>query len=139
MKAWITQLRKGLVEFAVLNLLRAGESYGYQIVQWLKQLDELAVTESTVYPVLARLREDGYVTVRSIPSGEGPPRRYFSLTRLGAARVREMAAYWQDLAAAMTALITQGEAQETREWKSRKQGERRSGDTSTRFGPAWRN
>ncbi len=97
MRQWITQLRKGLLEFCILNVLGNGESYGYQIVQRLEAVEELAITESTVYPILARLRKDGYLKVRSSPSPGGPPRRYFSLTALGCRHVRELNEYWNDL------------------------------------------
>lgn len=104
MDAWITQLRKGLVALCVLNVLRRGESYGYQIVQALQEVDELAVSESTVYPVLNRLRNEGLLRVREEPSSEGPPRRYFSLTPLGRARVAEMNVYWNLLTKAIDLL-----------------------------------
>ena len=104
MRTWITQLRKGLVELCVLNVLAEGESYGYEIVRRLKAIEELAVTESTVYPVLTRLRTDGYLKVRSAPSPGGPPRRYFSLTALGESRVQGMNDYWHQLNGAIDRL-----------------------------------
>lgn len=64
MNGWITQLRKGLVELAVLNILAAGENYGYEIVQRLQDIEELTVTESTVYPILSRLTSEGLLKVR---------------------------------------------------------------------------
>lgn len=96
-KDWITQLRKGLLELCVLNLLAHGEAYGYEIAQRLKALDILAVTESTLYPILARLLEEGLLTVRTSTSSDGPPRRYFSLTPAGRERLAEMNAYWGHL------------------------------------------
>ena len=97
MGTWVTQLRKGLMEFCILNLLQHGESYGYEILQALQQIEELVVTDSTVYPILSRLRKDGYLRVQVKPSSSGPPRRYFSLTALGNQRVHEMNAYWASL------------------------------------------
>lgn len=97
MKDWITQLRKGLLEYLTLNILDQGESYGYEIVQKLKSLDEMDITESTVYPILARLKKDGLAQVRAGSSSGGPPRRYFSLTSKGKARVAKMKAYWERL------------------------------------------
>ena len=105
MKAWITQLRKGLLEFCVLNVLARGESYGYQLVQRLEGLGELAVSESTVYPILARLRKDGYLKVRLAASPGGPPRRYFCLSALGRRRARQMREYWEDLNASIAQLL----------------------------------
>jgi PadR family transcriptional regulator PadR len=104
MDGWVTQLRKGLVEFCVLNVLRRGESYGYEIVQALKNVEALAVSESTVYPILARLRAEGLLKVRDVPSPAGPPRRYFALTVAGRLRVAEMNAYWELLEQAIAGL-----------------------------------
>ena len=65
MSPWETQLRKGLVELAVLATMVGGEAYGYGIVERLRGLEGLEFTESTVYPVLARLaRERGWDVVR---------------------------------------------------------------------------
>lgn len=104
MDGWITQLRKGLVEYCVLLVLNRGESYGYEIVQSLKEVEELAVSESTVYPVLSRLREDRLLKTRDVPSGSGPPRRYFALTALGKVRLAEMNEYWKLLGSALDRL-----------------------------------
>lgn len=104
MKTWITQLRKGLLEFCILNAISGGETYGYELVQRLKSLEQLAVTESTVYPILNRLKEDGYVKLREAPSTTGPPRRYFSLATLGKHQIREMNAYWDGLCGAIAEL-----------------------------------
>ncbi len=104
MGTWVTQLRKGLMEFCILNLLKHGESYGYEILQSLQAIEELVVTDSTVYPILTRLRKDGYLKVRVTPSGEGPPRRYFSLTVVGQQRLKEMNIYWGNLQAAIDRL-----------------------------------
>jgi len=88
--AWITQLRKGLLEYCVLTVLSAGESYGYEIVAALGRIEEFAVSESTVYPILARLRAEKFLKVRDVPSPQGPTRRYFSLTAIGKVRLAEM-------------------------------------------------
>lgn len=88
--AWITQLRKGLLEYCVLTVLSGGESYGYEIVAALGKIEEFAVSESTVYPILARLRQEKFLKVRDVPSGQGPKRRYFSLTAIGKVRLAEM-------------------------------------------------
>lgn len=97
MSTWVTQLRKGVMELCILNLLQHGESYGYEILQSLQKIEELVVTDSTVYPILSRLRKDGYLKVQVKPSNSGPPRRYFSLTTLGEQRLREMNLYWGNL------------------------------------------
>jgi PadR family transcriptional regulator PadR len=95
LQLWVTQFRKGLVELCVMATLAEGEAYGYQIVERLGQVSGLTITESTVYPLLARLGRDGLLAVRSAPSSSGPPRRYYHLTEAGRKRLEEMAAHWQ--------------------------------------------
>ncbi|MHB1463426.1 MAG: PadR family transcriptional regulator [Armatimonadota bacterium] len=113
MKAWITQLRKGLFELLLLNVIARGESYGYEIVQQLRQVSAFQVTESTVYPILERLHKDGYVGVRREPSPTGPMRRYYSLTTAGKYRVAEMNDYWDSLNKSVAELrkMPKGESQ----------------------------
>ena len=94
---WITQLRKGLMEFCILLILKEKESYGYEIVQKLEGVEGFSATESTVYPILGRLKEDNCLRVRAVPSPNGPPRRYFHLSDDGEARLREMRAHWASL------------------------------------------
>ena len=103
-EGWITQLRKGLLEYCVLLVLRRGESYGYEIVQALKRVEDLSTSESTVYPILGRLRDEGCLRSRDVPSGSGPSRRYFSMTPRGKVRLAEMNAYWPALVKAMEQL-----------------------------------
>ena len=101
---WVTQLKKGVIEYCVLKRLARGESYGYEIVQGLKAVEELAMTESLVYPILSRLRREGFLRVRAEKSSEGPPRRYYALTGLGRRRLREMDEYWHELCCSMERL-----------------------------------
>src|SRR6516164_4530589 len=90
MDHWETQLRKGLVELAVLATIARGETYGYRIVEQLHGQGGLQFTESTVYPVLTRLARDGFLAVRTEPSPAGPTRRYYRLTSDGQARLDRM-------------------------------------------------
>lgn len=94
---WQTQLRKGLLDVVVLNLLEQGSWHGYEMVQALKQIDGLKVREGNIYPILARLQTDGLVTCSSEPSRDGPPRKSFKLSRLGQKTLAEMNAHWDQL------------------------------------------
>jgi PadR family transcriptional regulator PadR len=92
---WNTQLRKGLAELCILAAVqRLGEAYGYQLVQFLMDHDGLALTESTVYPLLARLAREGQLSVTSQPSPAGPPRRYYRITALGKRSLEKMLEHW---------------------------------------------
>ncbi len=80
---WQTQLRKGLLDVVIMNLLRHNRCHGYEMVQKLKQINGLKIREGNIYPILARLQTDGLITSKSEASQDGPPRKYFALTDLG--------------------------------------------------------
>ena len=105
MAAWISQLRKGLVEFCILLVLGSEESYGYSLVQRLRKMPGLSFTEGTVYPALTRLIEDGLVRTQERPSPTGPPRRYLSLTASGRSRLAEMSNYWLGVCSSIDTLM----------------------------------
>ena len=91
---WRTQLRKGLLEMAAVNLLRNGKIHGYEIVQKLKQLDGLKIREGNIYAILTRLRIDGLVKSSEEGTEGGPPRIYFELTKQGRNILEEMNNHW---------------------------------------------
>jgi PadR family transcriptional regulator len=78
-----SQLRRGVLEFCVLALLRDGERYAVELVQELGSKDGLVTSEGTLYPLLSRLRKEGVVETTWRESAGGPPRRYYALTPAG--------------------------------------------------------
>lgn len=94
---WTTQLRKGLLELAILNTLSAGALYGYDIVRRLGDVDGLVITEGTVYPILSRLRNENYIESYLEESPEGPARKYYRLTGRGREELRRMNQHWEQL------------------------------------------
>ena len=79
----LTQLRRGVLEYCVLALLRDRPHYGFDLVRQLSEADGLLTSEGTIYPLLSRLRKDGLVTTTWQESEAGPPRRYYALTPEG--------------------------------------------------------
>jgi len=90
----ISQLRRGVLEFCVLALLRDDERYGFEIVRALSEGNGLVTTEGTLYPLLARLRKEGVVETTWRESPSGPPRRYYRLTSTGSALLDAFATEW---------------------------------------------
>ena len=105
MQTWLTQVRKGLSDLCIMAALRGGESYGYEVFQWSAQSDWPTMPEPTVYRVLSQLAREGLVKVRTVRSSQGPPRRYYRLSRSGESRFREMAAQWRQLSSAVDNLL----------------------------------
>jgi len=101
---WMTQLRKGALEFAVLNALNGDRLYGYDIVRLLRRYDGLMIADGTVYPILSRLKADGLVRATIEDSPDGPPRKYYELTRAGRDALTEMNQAWESLVSSVEQL-----------------------------------
>jgi PadR family transcriptional regulator PadR len=106
--SWLAQLRKGVIELAVIATLRDGEAYGYAILQRLRAVDGLAVGEGSLYPILARLTEEGCLVVREAESPNGPRRRYYRLSAAGRQRLDDMGLHWRTVRAAVDHLLVRG-------------------------------
>lgn len=86
-----TQLRRGVLEYCVMAALRDGERYGYELVS---ALGEVLSSEGTIYPLLSRLRKDGWVQTSWRESASGPPRRYYALTDAGRTVLERFRGEW---------------------------------------------
>ena len=91
---WLAQVRRGLLELCVLALINRTSTYGYEIVTHLSRSPHLAAGEGTVYPLLRRLRRDGFLNTKWIESDAGPPRQYYELTQRGRARLKALHEDW---------------------------------------------
>ena len=83
MEPGLSQLRRGVLEYCVLALLRDGERYAFELVRDLADTEGLVTSEGTLYPLLSRLRREQLVETTWRESSAGPPRRYYSLTAHG--------------------------------------------------------
>lgn len=105
-----SQMRKGVLEFCILSIIKRGEVYPSDIIDEMKKAN-LNILEGTLYPLLTRLKNADLLTYRWVESSSGPPRKYFSLTDKGAAFYNELSATWNELANAVSA-ITHSNGQE---------------------------
>src|SRR5215470_4802991 len=103
---WETQMRKGCLELAVLGTLWSGEQYGLEILSRLERESELIVSEGTVYPLLARLKDEGLLLSEWVEAEAGHPRKYYRLTPAGRRRAMKMARLWSRFAGSLTTLLT---------------------------------
>jgi len=79
----VTQLRKGILELAILSALYRDTHYGYSLVRKMMTAAALELKEGTIYPILSRLAKEGLVQTEWVESNQGPPRKYYSLTCAG--------------------------------------------------------
>lgn len=98
-----TAIRKGLLEFLVLRIVRARTVYVADILKVLAATD-FATQEGTLYPLLSRLRREGLVDYEWQESEAGPPRKYYRLTDTGRAQLAELDAYWNGINQTLTDL-----------------------------------
>jgi len=96
-----SQMRKGVLEYCILNILNQKEAaYTSDILKELKDA-KMIVVEGTVYPLLTRLKNAGYLSYRWEESTSGPPRKYYVLTPKGQEFLKTMHQSWEDLVAAV--------------------------------------
>ncbi len=100
--AKLSQLRKGLLEFLILDIVSSGDVYVADIVERLGRTD-FATREGTLYPLLSSMRREGLLDYDWRESASGPPRKYYRLTDLGRDHLAEFQAYW----ASLTSLIAE--------------------------------
>ena len=91
-----SQMRKGMLEYCILLLLRRMSCYANDIITHLKQAD-MIVVEGTLYPLLSRLKSDGLLKYEWRESKQGPPRKYYVITEKGREQLSEMDAAWEEM------------------------------------------
>lgn len=101
-----SQMRKGVLEFCILSIIRQGEAYPSDIIDKMRAAN-LQIFEGTLYPLLTRLKNAELLTYRWVESNSGPPRKYFSLTDKGAAFYQELETTWNELANAVQSITHQ--------------------------------
>ena len=90
------QMRKGVLEFCILSILKDGEAYTSDILETLKDA-KMLVVEGTIYPLLTRLKNAGLLSYRWEESTSGPPRKYYELTETGRLFLAELNTTWSNL------------------------------------------
>jgi PadR family transcriptional regulator, regulatory protein PadR len=104
----LTQMRRGAIEYCVLALLRNHDRYGFELTKALAAADGLVTSEGTVYPLLARLRQDGLVETFWQESSQGPPRRYYRLTDDGRTALETFRVQWKKFRDTVDSLMDEG-------------------------------
>lgn len=100
-----TELRRGVLGPCVLALLAERPRFGLELVRDLSHADGLLTSEGTVYPLLNRLRDAGWVTSRWKHEGDQRPRRYYSITGQGRDHLAAFRAEWSAFATAVDAVL----------------------------------
>jgi PadR family transcriptional regulator PadR len=106
MASQLTEMLKGTLEGIVLAILEERPAYGYEITADLRERGFTDLVEGTVYALLIRVEQRGFVDVEKVPSEKGPPRKVYSLNSRGRAQLAEFWGTWGFLAARIEELRT---------------------------------
>lgn len=100
------QFKKGILELCVLSLIRTRDFYGYELVEEIsKRID---VAEGTIYPILRRLTQEGYFETYLQESSEGPPRKYYRISKKGREAHRIMFDEWSEFISNVEKILKSG-------------------------------
>ncbi|MFI6782086.1 PadR family transcriptional regulator [Micromonospora sp. NPDC050276] len=94
----MTEMLKGTLEGIVLAILARRSAYGYEITAWLRDRGFSDIAEGTIYALLVRIEQRGFVDVEKVPSEKGPPRKVYSLNARGREQLAEFWRTWGVLA-----------------------------------------
>lgn len=98
-----SQMRKGMLEYCIMLLLKDSPCYSSDIIKKLKEAN-LLVVEGTLYPLLSRLKNDGVLTYEWQESTQGPPRKYYVLSDDGRQMLSAMEDAWKEIENAVNKL-----------------------------------
>jgi PadR family transcriptional regulator PadR len=93
----VTEMLKGTLEGIVLAILSGRPAYGYEITAWLREQGFSDIAEGTVYALLIRIEQRGFVDVEKVPSEKGPPRKVYSLNARGQEYLEDFWRTWSFL------------------------------------------
>lgn len=102
-----SQFKKGILELCILTLLTSKDYYGYELVEEISK--KVNIAEGTVYPILRRLTQEKYFETYLKESNEGPPRKYYRLTKLGREVQSELIWQWKEFNKNVNSLLKIGE------------------------------
>ena len=107
-ESWTSQIKKGVLELAILALLKEREMYGFEIVSSLHNRPGLSISAGTIYPLLSRLKKAKLIDSVWRESPVGPPRKYYTLTAKGVSELAEMTNTWLSISNNLQSLLKGG-------------------------------
>jgi PadR family transcriptional regulator, regulatory protein PadR len=94
------QMRKGIIEFCILEIISRGEVYASDMLDELTAA-KMIVVEGTLYPLLTRLKNAGLLDYTWVESSAGPPRKYYKLTATGQEFLDQLRNTWKEVEASI--------------------------------------
>ena len=103
------ELKRGTLEMILLKLLAGRPMYGYELISTMEDRSgrQFLIKEGTLYPVLYRLENAGYIEPRWETQERGVPRKYYQITPSGSQQLAALLAEWQEFTTAVSRLLTE--------------------------------
>lgn len=105
-----SQMRKGVLEYCILSILRKNDAYASSLIAELKEA-KMIVVEGTLYPLLTRQKNQGLLNYRWEESTQGPPRKYYTLTEKGKRMLDEMDLAWKEVVSSIEYIKKQSDTE----------------------------
>jgi PadR family transcriptional regulator, regulatory protein PadR len=105
------QMRKGIIEYCILEIISRGEVYASDMLAELTAA-KLIVVEGTLYPLLTRLKNAGLLDYNWVESSSGPPRKYYTLTPEGLSFLDQLRVTWRELVDSTSYIIMNNNKQQ---------------------------
>ena len=86
------QFKKGVLDLLVLSMLNRADKYGFDISDTI--IEKISISAGTVYPILRKLKNEGYVTTYLSEASGGPARKYYRITQSGREKYIEVKNEW---------------------------------------------
>lgn len=110
------QFKKGVLELCVLTMIGRKDYYGYELVEEISKV--LEISEGTLYPILRRLTDEKYFETYLQESSEGPPRKYYRITKLGKDFQKDQYKQWMEFNQQIQNLLVGKTNEQTRIFKN---------------------
>jgi PadR family transcriptional regulator PadR len=98
------QFKKGVLELCVLAMLDEKDCYGYELVSKISV--DIRISEGTIYPLLKRLKEEGFLKTYLKESSEGAPRKYYQITSAGKKTKNSLVDEWKVFSIGVSKIIS---------------------------------
>lgn len=102
--------RRGVTPLVILALLAKEDMYGYQLVQEMERRSggKLITQEGSLYPVLYKLLDAGYISDQKVLVGKRMTRIYYHIEPSGQAYLRELIAEYESVTGGVFQIIRGG-------------------------------
>ncbi len=103
----LNELKKGSAELLILALVEARARHGYEIGKMIEQRSggDLRFNAASLYPLLYRLEERGWIEGRWVEKANQRRRRYYRATVAGKKVLREQRSTWKTFVASVNRII----------------------------------